>query len=522
MKAKQVAIAFLGLRAAGAFLGLLRRGDDEDSESEWDEEASDWEDEFEDSQDEGAESTSRRQSARRSIGPINLGVVCAPGNFPGFSGVSLSMMAGKPLVHHVWRNATLCDHLDMVVVVSDSAAVLEAAATFGGTAFAVRRPPGVRGSPTMFTMMHRAMKEVQESGTRVARVIGLPVTAPLFGPQDMSALLRSLRLHTAPVSILACAVEKGWRGASWVEVDLDGDGSATGFRRVAAEGDAGPGRRRKNKGLRSLSAVATSASFVHLLANLPGNASATWQEEEELQRVVDSGYGVRVTVVSHAVAGVTDPSDLLSLEAFFRDSIMASPTLGELGLSQRAEAGAAGAGRPARGGGGAQKPERFTVDGHEAMELQGAAMMGGLKARSPRGTVTVSERSDQGHESPPSPSLAGSGGRLTRGRPRVYSREETAQAGASQAGAGSIVENPALVQRLLQAARERQSSSAHPDGARGASDAARPAPRREGGQIETVAAVERSARRVMRTSDEITPVTPSGVDALHPPGPSNG
>ena len=62
---------------------------------------------------------------------LTLGIIPARWGSSRFPGKPLHLIAGKPLVQHVWERAQLCTMLNEIVIATDDERILQAAADFG-------------------------------------------------------------------------------------------------------------------------------------------------------------------------------------------------------------------------------------------------------------------------------------------------------------------------------------------------------------------------------------------------------
>lgn len=95
-------------------------------------------------------------------------------------GKPLCMIAGKPLIRHVWEIATKVKGVDEVVVATDSDEIRKAVTDFGGKA--ILTSPGCRsGTDRIREILDRLDADL---------IINLQGDEPLLNPEDLAALVR--------------------------------------------------------------------------------------------------------------------------------------------------------------------------------------------------------------------------------------------------------------------------------------------------------------------------------------------
>ncbi len=113
-----------------------------------------------------------------------------------FPGKPLHLIAGKPLVQHVWERCQECAAIDDVIIATDDARIVEAAASFG--ARAVLTSPD---HPSGTDRIAEAARSFPDHGI----VINVQGDEPLISPALIDELARTLRADSAIQMITAAA-----------------------------------------------------------------------------------------------------------------------------------------------------------------------------------------------------------------------------------------------------------------------------------------------------------------------------
>lgn len=115
--------------------------------------------------------------------PFILGVIPSRWASTRFPGKPLHLIAGKPLVQHVWERCLQCRNLDAVIVATDDARIVACVEDFGGTAI-LTDPDHPTGTDRL--------AEAVKSSPRATHVVNIQGDEPLIHPTLIDALAREI------------------------------------------------------------------------------------------------------------------------------------------------------------------------------------------------------------------------------------------------------------------------------------------------------------------------------------------
>jgi len=125
---------------------------------------------------------------------LTLGVIPARWASTRFPGKPLHIIAGKPLLQHVWERCRLCEKLDSLIVATDDRRILDAATNFGARAVMTSSD-----HPTGTDRIAEAAATVPEA----TYIINIQGDEPLIDPALIDDLADAL--HTDPGVSMATA-----------------------------------------------------------------------------------------------------------------------------------------------------------------------------------------------------------------------------------------------------------------------------------------------------------------------------
>jgi len=130
------------------------------------------------------------------IPPVNhiLGVLPARWGSTRFPGKPLHLIAGKPLIQHVWERCKKCKALDDLVVATDDDRILDAVHAFGGRA--------VMTSPDHPTGTDR-IAETLAAFPNATHVVNIQGDEPLIDPELIDALATAISAPGGPAMATA-------------------------------------------------------------------------------------------------------------------------------------------------------------------------------------------------------------------------------------------------------------------------------------------------------------------------------
>ncbi len=117
---------------------------------------------------------------------LRLCTICARGGSQGVPGKNLRLFAGIPLIAHSVRHAIDSGLFELVVVDSDSPAILEAAAAFGADLTLLRPKDLASSTAAKLPVIGRAANEAERlSGLEFSTFVDLDCTSPLRALRDI-------------------------------------------------------------------------------------------------------------------------------------------------------------------------------------------------------------------------------------------------------------------------------------------------------------------------------------------------
>jgi 3-deoxy-manno-octulosonate cytidylyltransferase (CMP-KDO synthetase) len=222
-------------------------------------------------------------------------------------GKALRLLAGRPMIEHVYRRARQAEGLDRVVVLTDDERIAAAVTGFGGE---VVMTPADCASGTD-RIAHAAR------GWDAAAIVNVQGDEPLIDPAAVAAVARHLREHPGdPMVTLASPAEEHEKDdPNAVKVVRDRRGYALYFSRARLPFPRRPGAVPvwKHVGVYGYQ----RAALLELAALAP--APLETSEALEQLRALEHGIAIRVLEVARSEPGVDTEDDLARAEARLRE-----------------------------------------------------------------------------------------------------------------------------------------------------------------------------------------------------------
>jgi 3-deoxy-manno-octulosonate cytidylyltransferase (CMP-KDO synthetase) len=169
---------------------------------------------------------------------LTLGIIPARWGSTRFPGKPLHVIAGKPLVQHVWERAQQCKGLDKVIIATDDERIYEASSKFGAQV--------VMTSPDHPTGTDR-IAEAASSCPNAQYIINIQGDEPLIEPGLIDQLAEALKADSA-ISMATAANpitdDEAMNDPNVVKCVIAGNGDALYFSRSPI-----PYRREESPGL---------------------------------------------------------------------------------------------------------------------------------------------------------------------------------------------------------------------------------------------------------------------------------
>jgi 3-deoxy-manno-octulosonate cytidylyltransferase (CMP-KDO synthetase) len=233
-----------------------------------------------------------------------VGIIPARWSSTRFTGKPLHLIAGKPLLQHVWKRCRKAKNLHSVIIATDDMRIAEAA--FGwGAEVALTSPRHQSGTDRV--------AEVARNAKQFAFVINIQGDEPLIDPFLIDRLIKKLR-SDPKVDIVTAAHPFEYPGEAFsphqVKVIVDARGRALYFSRAAIPFPRNPSKIRylRHQGIYGFRRDAL-LQFVKWKRGPLERA-----ESLEQLRALENGVNVHVLVTKHGSPGVDTPADAEALE----------------------------------------------------------------------------------------------------------------------------------------------------------------------------------------------------------------
>ncbi len=241
-----------------------------------------------------------------------LGVIPARFAAQRFPGKPLALIAGRPLIEHVYRQAKAAHSLDDVIVATDDTRILEAVESFGGTA--------ILTSPDCVSGTDRVAEAAQE--VQCDYVVNIQGDEPLMRPEMIDQLVDGICSdRSCQMATLARVIESvdALDNPDIVKVVIGMDGRALYFSRspIPYVRDAINPDARLQQGLghfyKHLGIYAFQKAFLLEYVGLDQSPLEQTEKLEQL-RALEHGVGIKVLITPHDSVGVDRPEDVVVVE----------------------------------------------------------------------------------------------------------------------------------------------------------------------------------------------------------------
>jgi 3-deoxy-manno-octulosonate cytidylyltransferase (CMP-KDO synthetase) len=244
-----------------------------------------------------------------------LGVIPARFASSRFPGKPLAVIAGKPMIQHVFERASQARYLSALVVATDDDEIAAAARSFGAPV-RMTRPDHPSGTDRV--------AEVASADT-AELIVNIQGDEPLIDPQAIDAAILSLMDDPAtPMGTLKKRIEQPEEvdNSNVVKVVTDFTGRAIYFSRLPI-----PYVRREDGHALSLTRFKHVGLYVYrrelLLrySDLPVGPLESAERLEQL-RALENGYRIQVVETDYESLGVDTPEDLARVSTLFEASLL--------------------------------------------------------------------------------------------------------------------------------------------------------------------------------------------------------
>lgn len=221
-----------------------------------------------------------------------------------FPGKPLHLIAGKPLVQHVWERVSRCSRLDAIAIATDDRRIADAAAAFGAHAI-MTSPDHPSGSDRL--------AEAVQTFPDATHIINIQGDEPLIDPALVDRLADALVADPGlSMATVACPIseEEDLDNPNIVKVVLAANGDALYFSRSVIPYARHP---RITSPLRHLGLYAYRRDF---LENYVRGEPTPLEKTESLEqlRALENGARIKVILTDHVSVGVDTPEQAQQVE----------------------------------------------------------------------------------------------------------------------------------------------------------------------------------------------------------------
>ena len=224
-----------------------------------------------------------------------------------FEGKPLAIIAGKPMIQHVYQRARAASGVDRVVVATDDDRIFQTVTDFGGEAVMTRAD-----HPTGTDRLAEAIDILGADAEDI--VINVQGDQPAFDPKQIAEVVQPLLDDpeldmTTPIIATINPLEIG--NPNHVKVVFDRDYNALYFSRAPIpwprEGD-------QSYYFKHIGIYGYRAAFLRLFVKLAPSRLENIEKLEQL-RALEYGYRIRVVITEMDSPEVDRPADIAKVEA---------------------------------------------------------------------------------------------------------------------------------------------------------------------------------------------------------------
>lgn len=231
-----------------------------------------------------------------------IGVIPARFKSTRFPGKVLALINGKPMIEHVWRQASQCRELDKLLIACDHEEVLKAARAFGATA--------VMTSPDHPSGSDRIAEAVGSLNCDL--VVNIQGDEPFIQPNVIDGLVTALKSDaTASVAtvIKEIKTDDDINNPNVVKVVIDRNHYALYFSRSVIPYNRNTERPSGLKYFKHLGLYAYRKDFLMSYKDWPKSMLESVEQLEQL-RILEAGYKIKTIETDIESLAVDTPEDL--------------------------------------------------------------------------------------------------------------------------------------------------------------------------------------------------------------------
>lgn len=239
-----------------------------------------------------------------------VGVIPARWASTRFPGKVLALIAGKPMIQHVWERAKRSPKLNDLIIAADEEQVIKAAREFGAKA--------VLTDKNHATGTDRIAQAVK--GLRADIIINIQGDEPLIQPEVIDQLVTVF--ETDPACLMATTirkilVEEELNNPNVVKVVVDHNDNALYFSRLSIpySRDQSKAETFKHQGI-----YAYQRDFLLKIVSLPPSKLEVAEKLEQL-RVLEAGYKIKTVKTTYESIGIDSPEDIKRVEKLLKEQV---------------------------------------------------------------------------------------------------------------------------------------------------------------------------------------------------------
>jgi 3-deoxy-manno-octulosonate cytidylyltransferase (CMP-KDO synthetase) len=225
-----------------------------------------------------------------------------------FPGKPLALIAGKPMIQHVYERASSCEEIQDVYVATDDERILREVNRFGGKA--VMTAMEHHSGSDRIAEAARALK-LDEDGL----IVNIQGDQPLFEPSSVVDLIRPFKTAGSeiPMSTLMYRIRnrEEIEDPNIVKVVTDANGWALFFSRSPIPFYRDPGS--EPIFFKHLGFYAQRLRFLKEFASLPPGRLESAEKLEQL-RALENGYKIKVVETAYDSIEIDTPKDIKKVE----------------------------------------------------------------------------------------------------------------------------------------------------------------------------------------------------------------
>jgi len=225
-----------------------------------------------------------------------------------FNGKPLALIAGKPMIQHVFQRTKACPELDEIYVATDDLRIYECVQEFGGTAIMTGE-----NHQSGTDRIAEAVKRINLADQDI--VVNIQGDQPIFQPSMLSDLIQALiKNPTIPMSTLMCKIidDQELHDTNKVKMVVDKNGYALYFSRLPIPFYRDE-KSIKTSHYKHLGLYAYRKEFLLTFTKLSYGLLELAEKLEQL-RVLEHGFKIKVVETIFDSIEVDTPEDIKKVE----------------------------------------------------------------------------------------------------------------------------------------------------------------------------------------------------------------